>query len=115
MDKEANALNIAEAAESRSMAAKEMAQSERHRASSQMQAVKAWLETNVALLHDELDRIASHCHHGSTEWIMKTPKMKAWIQNTSVQSILWLMGKPGAGKSVICSTLIQALQHRRLN
>jgi len=95
----------------RSRAAKEISESERHRSSIQMQAVNVWLDTNLALLHDELDRIARHCYPGSTDWIIKSSKMKAWLQNRAGQLICWLVGKPGAGKSVICSKLIQDLQN----
>jgi Cdc6-like AAA superfamily ATPase len=95
----------------RSRAAKEISESERHRNSSQMQAVNVWLDTNLALLHDELDRLAHHCYPGSTDWIIKSSKMKAWLQNRAGQPICWLVGKPGAGKSVICSKLIQDLQN----
>jgi Cdc6-like AAA superfamily ATPase len=95
----------------RSRADKEISESERHRTSSQMQAVNVWLGTNLALLHDELDRLADHCYPGSTDWIINSSKMKAWLQNRAGQPICWLVGKPGAGKSVICSKLIQGLQN----
>ncbi|RFU24742.1 hypothetical protein B7463_g11594, partial [Scytalidium lignicola] len=110
VDKEANALHISQAAEMRSRAAKEISESERHRSSIQMQAVNVWLDANLALLHDELDRLAYHCYPGSTDWIIKSSKMNAWLQNRTGQLICWLVGKPGAGKSVICSKLIQDLQ-----
>ncbi|PVH83786.1 hypothetical protein DL98DRAFT_652239 [Cadophora sp. DSE1049] len=111
VDKEANSFHISQAAEMRSRAAKEISESERHRSSSQMQAVGVWLDTNLALLHDELDRLAQHCYPGSTDWVIKSSKIKAWLQNGAGQPICWLVGKPGAGKSVICSKLIQDLQH----
>lgn len=94
----------------RSRAAKEISESEKNRKASQMQAVQAWLDTNMVSLYDELDRIAGHCHPGSTQWVMQDPKMKIWMQNTTNQPILWLKGKPGAGKSVICSKAVQELQ-----
>jgi hypothetical protein len=111
VDKEANAFHISQAAEMRSRAAKEISESEKHRSSSQMQAVNVWLGTNLASLYDELDRLARTCYPGSTDWIIKSSKMKAWLQNRAGQPICWLVGKPGAGKSVICSKLIQDLQN----
>jgi len=110
VDKEANALHISQSAEMRARASKEIAESENYRISTQMQAVKAWLETNAVLLHDELDRVAGHNFPGSTDWITKSSKMKTWVDDTAGQSILWLVGKPGAGKSVVCSKVIQDLQ-----
>ena len=51
-------------------------------------------------------------HPGTGMWLVKGPKFSKWL--TEENSILWLNGSAGSGKSVLCSTAIQyALQHRR--
>ena len=44
-------------------------------------------------------------------WILETHDFRAWL-NAERSSILWLRGRPGAGKSVLCSFLIDSLQNR---
>lgn len=51
-------------------------------------------------------------HPGSGTWLVKSPQFLRWL--TQENSILWLNGFAGSGKSVLCSTAIQsALRHRR--
>ncbi|KAL9124786.1 MAG: hypothetical protein Q9175_008178, partial [Cornicularia normoerica] len=51
-------------------------------------------------------------HPGTGKWLVKSPQFSRWL--TEGDSILWLNGFAGSGKSVLCSTAIQsALRHRR--
>lgn len=49
---------------------------------------------------------------GTGLWLIRDPRFKQWL--TEGNSILWLNGFAGSGKSVLCSTAIQSvLRHRR--
>ena len=53
-------------------------------------------------------------HPGTGLWLIKSPEFSKWL--TEQNSILWLNGFAGSGKSVLCSTAIQsALRHRVSN
>ncbi|KAH9073507.1 hypothetical protein EDB83DRAFT_78369 [Lactarius deliciosus] len=49
--------------------------------------------------------IACDIHHGGTaEWFFQGSIFTEW---KSAGSLLWIYGKPGSGKSILCSTIIQ--------
>ncbi|KAN0129971.1 hypothetical protein V8E53_012226 [Lactarius tabidus] len=49
--------------------------------------------------------IACDIHHGGTaEWFSQGGIFTGW---KSIGSLLWIYGKPGSGKSILCSTIIQ--------
>ena len=51
-------------------------------------------------------------HPGTGTWLVKSDQFSRWL--TDGNSILWLNGFAGSGKSVLCSTAIQfAFRHRR--
>ncbi len=50
-------------------------------------------------------------HPGTGMWLCKSPQFSTWLIEEN--SVLWLNGFAGSGKSVLCSTAIQfALRHR---
>ncbi|KAI0272286.1 hypothetical protein BC834DRAFT_340944 [Gloeopeniophorella convolvens] len=49
------------------------------------------------------------CHKGSTDWFIHGNTFGEWI--VSARSFLWLHGKPGSGKSVLCSAIIDHCIH----
>lgn len=51
-------------------------------------------------------------HPGTGLWLVRDPRFTTWL--TEGNSILWLNGFAGSGKSVLCSTAIQSVfRHRR--
>ena len=50
-------------------------------------------------------------YSGTGMWLVKSPAFLGWL--TEHNSILWLNGFAGSGKSVLCSKAIQILQRRR--
>ncbi|KAI9443759.1 hypothetical protein BJY52DRAFT_1157105 [Lactarius psammicola] len=49
--------------------------------------------------------IACDIHHGGTsEWFFQGKTIEEW---KSTGSLLWIYGKPGSGKSILCSTIVQ--------
>ncbi|PVF93060.1 hypothetical protein CPB86DRAFT_790504 [Serendipita vermifera] len=49
---------------------------------------------------------------GTCEWIFQTRKYQSWINGTGNRD-LWVVGIPGAGKSVLATSLIDALRERK--
>ncbi|KZV67568.1 ankyrin [Peniophora sp. CONT] len=58
-------------------------------------------------------RILGSRYLGSGAWMMNDPIYLAW--KDSEASFLWLHGKPGSGKSVLCSFIIDALMQTPSN
>ncbi|KAN0130287.1 hypothetical protein V8E53_011910 [Lactarius tabidus] len=55
--------------------------------------------------------IACEAHHeGTGKWFFQGKKFKAWL---SVGSLLWIHGKPGSGKSILCSAIIKHVMSLR--
>ncbi|KAF8489007.1 hypothetical protein F5888DRAFT_1213754 [Russula emetica] len=55
--------------------------------------------------------IASKAHHnGTAEWFFRGGLFSRW---KSTGSFLWIHGKPGSGKSVLCSSIIQDIMALR--
>ncbi|KAI9453270.1 hypothetical protein BJY52DRAFT_1083587, partial [Lactarius psammicola] len=55
--------------------------------------------------------IACDIHHGGTaEWFIRCGVFGEW---KSTGSLLWIYGKPGSGKSILCSTIIQDIVNLR--
>ncbi|KAK2755707.1 hypothetical protein FQN54_005857 [Arachnomyces sp. PD_36] len=110
VDKEANSIDIARAQEWRAKAAEDMRKQEEIRSTTQFQAVLAWLDAKDDLQEDELDRLAALAHTRSCDWIENHRAAKPWICPGSRNLVLWIKGKPGAGKSVLTSAVIRSLE-----
>ncbi|KAK8040668.1 hypothetical protein PG991_000456 [Apiospora marii] len=54
------------------------------------------------------------CYPGTGDWVLDKPHMKSWIESSIPRSSsLWLYGIPGAGKTVLASTVISSLLQRK--
>ncbi|KAF7121921.1 hypothetical protein CNMCM5793_009475 [Aspergillus hiratsukae] len=53
-------------------------------------------------------RVSDERFKDSGGWIFNTPELESWLHN-GASDILWIYGKPGAGKSVIASNIIDHL------
>ena len=70
----------------------------------QYAATLAWLHLDSTVhggqheQEDILDKLTNDCCPGTTEWILKHQRMKAWLKDGRSSPILWLKGKPGCGR-----------------
>jgi len=103
IDREANSINIAQAQEQRIKAEEAMEKQERARFTTQLQASLSWLGVESAEQEDELVRLAELAHPNSCDWIQNQPKARSWMRLDKDNPILWLNGKPGAGKHLSLS------------
>ncbi|KAH0560093.1 hypothetical protein GP486_003386 [Trichoglossum hirsutum] len=113
IDKEANSIDITEAKEWRSRLMENTAKKEQERSITQFRAVLSWLEVKdyeQRKQEDELDRQYNLHHDHSCDWILKNSKARSWMRLGTDELVLWLNGKPGAGKSVLSSVIIRFIQ-----
>ncbi|CAG8975823.1 hypothetical protein HYALB_00009403 [Hymenoscyphus albidus] len=75
----------------------------------QLQHSIAWLGVDGRVQESEYERLSKRRQDKTCEWIMKEAIFENWIRDDLKRSCLWLDGKPGSGKSVMCSYLIQKL------
>ncbi|KAH9062210.1 hypothetical protein EDB87DRAFT_1682210 [Lactarius vividus] len=64
--------------------------------------VKSWLSPADPSTNHNIARKAQH--NGTTVWFFQD---SIFIERKSTGSLLWIHGKPGSGKSVFCSSVIQ--------
>ncbi|KAJ7826554.1 ankyrin repeat-containing domain protein [Mycena olivaceomarginata] len=66
-------------------------------------SVRSWLKAPDARANHNTAR---SLHDGNTgNWLVRSFEYKSWKSTSS--SLFWINGKPGAGKTVICSTVIE--------
>ncbi|KAI0292472.1 hypothetical protein B0F90DRAFT_277163 [Multifurca ochricompacta] len=64
--------------------------------------IRTWLSPSDP---SKCHNIMRKAHHGGTgTWFIEGDRFTEWKDNGS---LLWIHGKPGSGKSVLCSTIIQ--------
>ncbi|KAK7397580.1 hypothetical protein QQX98_013055 [Neonectria punicea] len=73
--------------------------------------VKQWLSPyNSKLQHDMCAKAKAECP-GSGAWLLGDNRFKAWFDPIYCTTpLLWLNGIPGAGKTVLASTVVDAVQ-----
>ncbi|KAF2642645.1 hypothetical protein P280DRAFT_395523 [Massarina eburnea CBS 473.64] len=115
VDREANAFLIAETMRWREEASHTATRTEKERLATQLTAALAWLNLD-SIPHcgqsqqdNHLDKLTRDCCAGTTEWVLRNPKIKACINDGRDQYTLWLKGKPGSGKSTLCAQIVQFL------
>lgn len=74
--------------------------------------LREWLKAPDATVEHNAACEKKRKNPGSGTWLVKSPQFENWL--VQEKSFLWLKGFAGSGKSVLCSTAIQAaFQYRR--
>ncbi|KAH7302967.1 hypothetical protein B0I35DRAFT_447536 [Stachybotrys elegans] len=106
---EAATIDLYEARRWRERLMDEVKKQEADRAEVQRLALLAWLGVEPIPQEEEQEKLLRDYMPGTSDWLQGT--LKPWLETTSSQqSIVWLHGKPGAGKSVLCASLIDSLK-----
>ena len=50
--------------------------------------------------------------HGSCEWLLSRDEFQSWIVDDDKLHVLWLLGAPGIGKTMISSYVVEVLQRK---
>lgn len=70
----------------------------------------SWLKVSGELRDDELERLSEKRQEGTCEWVFKNPLFQTWKNDAHGEPILWVMGIPGAGKTILSTYIIRCMQ-----
>ncbi|KAK4183543.1 hypothetical protein QBC35DRAFT_456177 [Podospora australis] len=84
--------------------------SHRHEARRQQLArVRSWLSPEDMMADQENYQELRERYPGTGNWILRNNLVMSWLDpDANVNPILWLTGIPGAGKTILASTIIEA-------
>ncbi|KAK7703167.1 hypothetical protein SLS57_011051 [Botryosphaeria dothidea] len=101
IDREANAIDIAEAKSMRERLNDELSRRETADALVFLSSAISWLNlTGIPQQEDELDRLLGRRHPSSCDWLLDNPKIEKWKGNDQAQKLAWVFGKPGAAQAI---------------
>ncbi|KAL8726718.1 MAG: hypothetical protein Q9181_005945, partial [Wetmoreana brouardii] len=69
-----------------------------------------WLSADEDIQEEFLHRLADQRQVGTCDWILTRPEINVWIEDNDSNPTVWMTGIPGAGKSFLCSLIIQNLK-----
>jgi hypothetical protein len=101
LDKEAVAAEISRAEERHKEETEKWEQQEREWKALKVRQVLSWLGTKDPLPDDAFQRHGRGCLPNSCDWFIQHRKVQSWLRDGTETPILWLFGKPGAGRSCI--------------
>ncbi|KAL9138565.1 MAG: hypothetical protein Q9175_000193 [Cornicularia normoerica] len=110
LDKEAAAAHFSEMKQFRDKRQLEEDTFERQRQNQMAQDVFRWLSAAEDQQEEHLHRISDKRQPETCSWVLRDVQMRPWIEDDSGDAVLWMTGIPGAGKSFLCSLLVQHLQ-----
>ena len=110
LDKEAAAAHFSEMKQYRDKRQLEEDAFEQQRQCQMAQDVFRWLSAAEDQQEERLHRISDHRQPETCNWILEDPQMRSWIEDDSGDEVLWMTGIPGAGKSFLCSMIVENLQ-----
>ena len=73
--------------------------------------IRRWLNAPDTTVEHNLACEKKRKNPGSGRWLLEDPRFTAWLEQEN--SLLWLKGFAGSGKSVLCSTMIQSVFQKR--
>lgn len=119
VDKTATAFNVSETSRIhaeihtlRQQQIEKLAREEKELTANQYRAVLEWLkmdESDQLKIFDTISSAATQ-HLGTSHWVLKQPKLSAWMRNTREAIFVVLHGHPGTGKSVLTTEIAKFLR-----
>ncbi len=113
LDREAAAIHFSEMRDFRIKRQIEDDAFERHRHNQMAESVFRWLSAGEDLQEEYLHKLSDYRLPGTCNWLLQDPLIDTWIEGDGGDPVLWVTGIPGAGKSYLCSLIIQNLQTRQ--
>ncbi|OAL43118.1 hypothetical protein IQ07DRAFT_650395 [Pyrenochaeta sp. DS3sAY3a] len=110
INNEAIAADISSAVRHHQEEKEKWAQQERDALAAKLRTVLSWLQTSDYLPADTLRHHLQDCSPDSCNWFVQHDKTQLWLSDSSKNPLVWLHGKPGAGKSIICASLVQHVE-----
>ena len=112
LDKEAAAIHFSEMKKMRDLRQREDEEFEERRHTQMFREVLGWLSAEEDSQEEHLHTLAEKRQLETCDWILKDNQMFSWIEDEMGDSILWMTGIPGAGKSILSSLIIENLRIR---
>lgn len=72
--------------------------------------VLGWLSAGENRQEERLHEISDDRQLEACNWVLDDPQVRSWIEDDYGEAVLWMTGIPGAGKSFLCSLIIENLQ-----
>ncbi|KAK8013246.1 hypothetical protein PG991_009517, partial [Apiospora marii] len=110
IDRDAVAIDIMEAAELRKKWSADCIERDRRHHIEQLQCILNWLERTEPEGDAKLDVLLDKHLEGTSHWALQNSAIRSWLQIGRGGQVLWINGKPGSGKSVLCARLIKVLR-----
>ncbi|KAI1496314.1 hypothetical protein F5X99DRAFT_75957 [Biscogniauxia marginata] len=107
---EAATINIIESKQLRNLLLREVDEKEKDKLNKQRSSIVSWLGLERISQDDECEKLLRDTYQGSSDWFLKTEQMEAWFKIDSKVPVLCLLGKPGAGKSVLSAGVVTSPQ-----
>ena len=80
-----------------------------------IERLKSWIRGEDEFNHSIHERNQAARYEGTCSWLFDTPEFQSWTSlPPGSESTLWLQGKAGAGKSVLCSAAIDHVDQHKL-
>ncbi|PVH71621.1 hypothetical protein DL98DRAFT_363413, partial [Cadophora sp. DSE1049] len=111
VDREAVSIDLLESKQSRIQAQEDIEQRQKNSlllieqnetilSALQFQQSVAWLSVDELDQGNRYERLCQRRHNETCSWALKQPELESWMGSDAVNHIVWLTGKPGAGKTV---------------
>ena len=109
-DKEAAAIHFLESSRARAASRLEHEEYEERRCNQMTRDVFCWLSAEEDSQEEYLHRLADLRQPETCNWILSHEELRPWLDEKSGYPTIWMTAIPGAGKSIICSLIIEHLQ-----
>ena len=110
LDREAAAVHFSEMKSMRIKREADEQHFELRRRLQSAQEVFGWLSAEEDSQEECLHRISDNRQPGTCNWILEDQMIRSWIEDDNGETVVWLTAIPGAGKTYLCSLLIQNLE-----
>ena len=107
LDKEALATHFLEMKGMREKRQFEEDTHEQQRDNQMTREMLAWLSADEDSQEEYLHGLSDQRQVGTCDWILKDAQVSRWIEDDLKDPVVWLTGIPGAGKSFLCSLIVQ--------
>jgi len=109
-DKEAAAIHFLESSRARAASRLEHDEYEERRCNQMTRDVFGWLSAEEDGQEEYLHRLADLRQPGTCNWMLTHEDLRPWLDERKGYPLIWMTAIPGAGKSIMCSLIIDHLQ-----
>ena len=112
LDKEAASMHFLEMKAMRDRHLLEDEAAAQHRQDQMAQDVFTWLSAAEGDQEEYLHHLSDQRVLRTCDFVLKNDHISSWVDSESGPEIIWMSGKPGGGKSILCSLIIEHLSTR---